>query len=408
MRALNVFYAGWGEHWLLGRLADDGRKLLFEYSPEALRQKLELSPLHLKLRAEAYGDFPPHLYRLPGLIADALPDGWGLLLMDRLFRQRGLRTAALSPLDRLAFIGNNAMGALVFQPSDNTELEPADMTLLALAQETHHVVSGKDSDALVQLARLGGSPQGARPKVLVNYEPGSGTLSTSDVAEGQPWLIKFQARGEHKEACALENLYARLARDCGLEMPETQYFDLGRTLSAFGVARFDRKGGLRVPIHTLASALHADFRLPSSVDYTTFLRATRAFTRDEREVCKAYERVVFNVLFHNRDDHGRNLAFCLGVDRCWRLAPAYDLTWSEGPGGEHQMDICGEGLAPGKPHLLRLAKEGGVDLPWATGVIERMATAADSFRNLAKSEPIRATTVHAVWKSISASRERLA
>lgn len=408
MRALNVFYAGWGEQWLLGRLADDGRKLLFEYSPEALRQKLELSLLHLKLRAEAYGDFPPHLYRLPGLIADALPDGWGLLLMDRLFRQRGLRTASLSPLDRLAFIGNNAMGALVFQPSDNTELEPADMTLLALAQEAHHIVSGKDSDALVQLARLGGSPQGARPKVLVNYEPGSGTLSTSDVAEGQPWLIKFQARGEHKEACALENLYARLARDCGLEMPETQYFDLGRTLSAFGVARFDRKGGLRVPIHTLASALHTDFRLPSSVDYTTFLRATRAVTRDEREVCKAYERVVFNVLFHNRDDHGRNLAFCLGVDRCWRLAPAYDLTWSEGPGGEHQMDICGEGLAPGKPHLLRLAKEGGVDLPWAASVIERMATTADSFRNLAKSEPIRATTVHAVWKSISASRERLA
>jgi serine/threonine-protein kinase HipA len=46
---------------------------------------LELSPLHLKLRADAYGGFPTHLHRLPGLIADSLPDGWGLLLMDRLF-----------------------------------------------------------------------------------------------------------------------------------------------------------------------------------------------------------------------------------------------------------------------------------------------------------------------------------
>ena len=71
------------------------------------------------------------------------------------------------------------------------------------------------------------------------------------------------------------------------------------------------------------------------------------------------------------------------------------------------MDICGEGLAPGKPHLLRLAKEGGVDLPWAAGVIERMLTVAGTFRNLAKSEPIRATTINAVWKSISASQERL-
>lgn len=407
MRLLNVFYAGWGEQWLLGQLADDGRKLLFEYSPEALRQGLELSPLHLKLRPDAYSGFPPHLYRLPGLIADALPDGWGLLLMDRLFRQRGLRTAALSSLDRLAFIGDRAMGALVFRPSDDTPLEPSDLSLLALAHEAQRIVSGKDSDALVQLARLGGSPQGARPKVLVNHDPDSGVISTSETGSGQPWLIKFPASGEHKEACALENLYARLARDGGLEMPETRYFDLGRSLAAFGIARFDRQNGWRVPAHTLASALHADFRLPSSVDYTTFLRATRAFTRDEREVGKAFERAVFNVIFHNRDDHGRNLAFCLGRDRRWRLAPAYDLTWSDGPGGEHQMDICGEGLAPGKAHLLRLATESGLEKAWAEGVITRMAAVAGTFREVAKSEPIRAATVQTVWKSVSACRDRM-
>lgn len=407
MRLLNVFYTGWGEQWLLGQLADDGRKLLFEYSPEALRQGLELSPLHLKLRAGAYRDFPQHLYRLPGLMADALPDGWGLLLMDRLFRQRGLRTASLSPLDRLAFIGDHAMGALVFRPSDDTPSEPSDLTLLALAQEAQQIVSGKDSDALAQLARLGGSPQGARPKVLVNHDPDSGIISTSETGSGQPWLIKFQARGEHKEACALENLYARLARDCGLEMPETRYFDLGRSLAAFGTARFDRQDGWRVPTHTLASALHADFRLPSSVDYTTFLRATRAFTRDEREVGKAFERAVFNVIFHNRDDHGRNLAFCLGRDRRWRLAPAYDLTWSDGPGGEHQMDVCGEGLTPGRPHLLRLAGEGGLDTVWAANVIERMASVAETFRERAKSEPIRAATVQTVWKSVATCRDRM-
>lgn len=37
-------------------------------------------------------------------------------------------------------------------------------------------------------------------------------------------------------------------------------------------------------MHTLAGLLHANFRIPSSVDYTTFLRATRMLTRDEREV----------------------------------------------------------------------------------------------------------------------------
>ncbi len=72
MKLLTVHYCGWGEDWPLGRLADDGQSLLFEYSSEALSQGLELSPLHLKLRADAYGGFPTHLHRLPGLIADSL------------------------------------------------------------------------------------------------------------------------------------------------------------------------------------------------------------------------------------------------------------------------------------------------------------------------------------------------
>ena len=70
MRQVNVVYCGWGEQWPLGRLADDGRTLLFEYAPEALAQGLELSPLHLKLRPQAYGDFPVYQHRLPGLLAD--------------------------------------------------------------------------------------------------------------------------------------------------------------------------------------------------------------------------------------------------------------------------------------------------------------------------------------------------
>ena len=77
MNKLLVHYQGWGEHWLLGTLAENGRERLFEYSPEALRRALELSPLRLKLRAQAYGQLPAHQLGLPGLVADALPDGWG-------------------------------------------------------------------------------------------------------------------------------------------------------------------------------------------------------------------------------------------------------------------------------------------------------------------------------------------
>lgn len=402
MKKLIVQYCGWGEDWPLGALADDGSSLLFEYSAPALTQRLELSPLHLRLRAEAYGAFPDFQLRLPGLVADSLPDGWGLLLMDRLFRQQGLRHPG--PLDRLAFIGDRAMGALRFIPAADAGAPPPDWTLLALAQESARVLAGEASDALRALAVAGGSPQGARPKVLVQYDPATRRVSTHGDAPGSPWLVKFPAQDEHKEVCAVERLYAVLARNCGLDMPDSAHFDLSRKLAAFAVARFDREAESRVPVHSLAGLLHVDFRLPGSTDYTAWLRATRLLTRDEREVRKAYARAVFNVMFHNRDDHPKNLAWRLGRDRRWRLAPAFDLSFSEGPRGQHHMDVCGEAGAVTRGHLLRLATEGGVAILEAEAVIDRMAEQAGRFGRLATDSALRRATVQHMKGAIERCR----
>ncbi len=405
MKQLTVHYCGWGEDWHLGRLADDGSALLFEYSPEALVQGLELSPLRLKLRAPAYGDFPAHLHRLPGLVADSLPDGWGLLLMDRLFRQQGLQHPG--PLDRLAFIGERAMGALRFVPAREPDALQPDWGLLALAEESARALAGDAGAALRELALTGGSPQGARPKALVQFDVATGQVSTHPDAPGAPWLVKFPAQGEHKEVCAIEQIYAELARDCGLDVPQSAWFDLSPTLAAFGVARFDRERGLRVPLHSLAGLLHIDFRLPGAVDYTAFLRATRLLTRDEREVEKAYARAVFNVLFHNRDDHPKNFAWRLGADRRWRLAPAFDLSFSEGPLGQHHMDVCGEAAAVGRGHLLRLATEGGVPLKAAEAVMAWMLEQASSFARRAAQFPIRGETVRRITAAVEVCCRRI-
>jgi serine/threonine-protein kinase HipA len=405
MKQLAVRYCGWGEDWPLGRLADDDHTLLFEYSPEALGQGLELSPLHLPLRATAHGGFPQHLHRLPGLIADSLPDGWGLLLMDRLFRQQGLRHPG--PLDRLAFIGDRAMGALRFVPATPPDAEEPDWNLLALAKESERALAGEAGAALRELALTGGSPQGARPKALVQYDAASGHVSTRSDAPGEPWLVKFPAQGEHKEVCAIEQLYAQLARDCGLDMPASAWFDLSPTLAAFGVARFDREKGLRAPVQSLASLLHVDFRIPGSTDYTALLRATRFLTHDEREVEKAYARAVFNVLFHNRDDHPKNFAWRLERDRRWRLAPAFDLSFSEGPMGQHHMDICGEARAVERGHLMRLASEGGVPAAAAEATLERMLAQAATFAQRATDCPIRRATVRQMKTTVDKCRARL-
>jgi len=382
MKKVFVHYEGWGERWLLGTLADNGSQLLFEYSPEALAQQLELSPHRLKLTGDAYGNFPSYLQRLPGLINDSLPDGWGLLLMDKLFRQAGRIPAMLSPLDRLAFVGDRGMGALTFEPAEHPLLNAEDVKLLDLAREAQALVNGQESDALKQLALLGGSPHGARPKLLVFYNATTHAISTQAMPGGTPWLVKFQAQDEHKEACAIEYLYARLATECALNMPPTAHFDLDKKLAGFGIERFDVQDGMRVPIHTLAGALHADFKTAGAVDYTSFLRLTRLFTRHDQSVQEAYERCVFNVLFHNRDDHAKNFSFRLNQARHWELAPCYDLTFNAGPGGEHQLDVLGHGKNITRALMLALAEKANLNPSWAESTMQRMLKVHARFKDV--------------------------
>ncbi len=122
-------YQGWGAHWPLGTLADVGGRLLFEYSSEAVARGLQFAPLQLPLplpgAAQAATSGPAHFHGLPGFIADSLPDGWGLLLMDRVLRKAGRDPHAVSALERLAIVGPSAIGPLAFEPADAMEAERA-------------------------------------------------------------------------------------------------------------------------------------------------------------------------------------------------------------------------------------------------------------------------------------------
>ena len=383
MKKVEVLFRGWGQDWLLGTLAQAGTELLFEYSTQALDRGIEYSKLLFPLRREAYGrmpSFPAHFSFLPGFVADALPDGWGLLLMDRLIRKAGQDPAAVSPLDRLSFIGDRAMGALAFRPSAELPLAEAELSLLEIAHAAREVEGDIDTAALLALAVVGGSPHGARPKALVALDG------------GVPWLVKFAARGEHREVCAIEDAYAAVARSCGVDMPPSRHFALDAHLSAFAVQRFDRSGELRIPVQSFAAALGADFRLPS-LDYREVLRATRYFTNDEQAVRQAYARCVFNVVFNNRDDHAKNFALRMDKEGLrWTLAPAYDLSFSSGPRGQHQTSVMGEGAAPGREHLLALARDVQVPERIAVGAIDHVCAAADQLAAALDDGGVRKTT----------------
>jgi serine/threonine-protein kinase HipA len=407
MKKLKVIYAGWGERFTLGVLADNGRDILFEYTPEALRRGLEVSPFKMPLNSQTYGNHPDHQLRLPGLINDALPDGWGMLLMDRLFRKQGRDPLRVSPLDRLGYLGDNAMGALAFEPTEVDALLPEDLQLLELARDVRHLWQADESEVLLRkLVLMGGSPHGVRPKVLVNFDKDLNLVSTSESGRGTPMLVKFPAQNEHKEACAIEALYCRLAHASGIRVPACHYFDLDKEMSAFGIERFDRCEGMRLPVHSAAGAAHVDFRIPQ-LDYISLLRLTRLMTKDMREVIRAFERCVFNVVFNNRDDHSKNFSFLMDRDGRWTFSPAYDLTYSPGPNGEHQMDICGEARMPGRRQLLELAAKTGIKQKVAAQAIDRIATVSESFREFVGGLPVREQTLELVERVVAANRERM-
>lgn len=374
MTRLNVLYQGWGQSWPLGQLVQAGDRVLFEYSPQAIQRGLEFSPLRVPLprpgAAAAVYSGPRHFHGLPGFIADSLPDGWGMLLMDRALRKVGREPRTVSMLERLAIVGQAAVGALGFEPADPLAAEqPGALDVQALAREIQAVVhddAERSSAAqLRHLLLLGGSPQGARPKALLRWQRAGDVFyaDAAGAAAGQPWLLKFPAQGEHAEVCALEIFYARLARAGGIDMPEVAHFALGAGHAAFGVHRFDRVhdhgAEVRVPVLSLAALLDADYRLPA-LDYETVLLATARITGDYRETLKAFERCVFNVLTHNRDDHAKNFAYLMDAQGRWRLSPAFDLSYSQGPGGQHSTSVAGEGARPSRADLMRVAKGGGV------------------------------------------------
>ena len=417
-KQVDVYYDGWGEHWRWGTLitsnAITGRPLIaFEYSDQALSRGLELSAYSLPLAgAKLRRDFPMHQMGLPGPVYDALPDGWGLLLMDRLFKRRGLNAARIGPLERLTYIGSHAMGALSFEPvASDADALAEDVPLVQLAAEIQEVLNGEGGAFLQRLLQMGGSPQGARPKALLYRDPESGVFSTASTPSSEAWLMKFPAKQEHPEVCAIEAVYAECLRECGIETPKTTYFDLANGQAAFASKRFDRRDGMRVPMQSLAAFTGADFRTPGTLDYSNFLRATHMCTNDVRQKAIAFERAVFNVAFNNRDDHPKNFAYVMSAAGQWSLAPAYDVTFCEGPGGYHQMDIMGEALEVRREQMMKLGEqEAELSTQRVGDIINNICAVALRFAHYAQQllpEKISSDTLHTVQSRIAQNVQQL-
>jgi len=374
---LNVYYNGGNGHaQLVGHLASFKKKIYFEYDAEFLKTGLNLSPFLLPLKPGAQTPQPGNPWNgLFGVFNDSLPDGWGLLLMDRHLQSLGVEVQYLSPLDRLAYIGNRGMGALSYKPAKSMGKAGFDIDLGEIAASAISIYDGQISECLAEMAQAGGSPGGARPKVLVHVKGDHLISGDGEVPEGYtPWVVKFFSAADGAETGRIEYAYSLMAKAAGIIMPETRLFEDKHGNAWFGIQRFDRVDGQRVHMHTLGGLVDADFRLPS-LDYTDVLKVTQSLTRHAKDVEQAFTVMVFNVLARNRDDHSKNFSFLMNKEGEWRLAPAYDLTRSQGINGEHTTSVAGEGKAPGRPHMFKVGESVGLKPAMMEQVIEQVSVA---------------------------------
>jgi serine/threonine-protein kinase HipA len=61
---------------------------------------------------------------------------------------------------------------------------------------------------------------------LIYRDSQAGTFTTTVTPGFEAGLVKFPAREEHAEACAIEMVYSECLRICGIQTPGTQYFSL--------------------------------------------------------------------------------------------------------------------------------------------------------------------------------------
>lgn len=388
-RDIEVLYNTGDSITTVGRLAVSGVDTIFEYDSDWVKSGIQLAPIMMPTTKSVYAltGFERSVFGLIGLFADSLPDGWGMKIMDRWFEKHNIERSKITIIDRLAYLGDNAMGALSFRPptQHSGARAQAAINIGEVAREAFELYSGKIEDAGRLLMNIGGSPGGARPKGLIGIsEDGQHFISGAGMLPDgySHWLVKFTSASNEHEG-RLEFVYNQMAIEAGLMVPEHRLIDDGAGLCHFATRRFDRvPGNKRVHVATVGGLLHANHTLPS-LDYKELVKLTWRITQNMQQVEEQFRRAAFNLHAVNRDDHAKNHGYSMTANGLWALSPAYDITYSEGPNGHHWTSYSGEAHSPKQSDLMKIAELASIDAKNAKQIIERVRGAASAFMRIA-------------------------
>lgn len=382
VNVVNVYL--WNKH--IGAVALDPTwgYYVFEYTPAFASLGLEPAPLQMPVRkGETYmfTDLPEITFkRLPAMLADTLPDDFGNALIDRYMADKGLDKSKVTALDRLAYMGNRAMGALEYKPTRAPpKHKPSAIVLSDLVTQARRAVEGKLGEdtltnaALRSILDVGTSAGGARAKAVIAWNATTQEIRSGqlDVPDGfEHWLLKFDGMGSDNELGSgtdygrIEYAYSLMAKKAGIDMSPCRLLEEnGR--AHFMTKRFDRAGGnTHHHIQTLCAMNHLDYKKKGTNSYEQLFVTMDKLSLPYEQKEEAYRRMVFNVAGKNCDDHTKNISFRLRQGHAWELAPAYDISFAHNPNGEwthqHLMSINGRFKGFTRADLLVLANRFGI------------------------------------------------
>lgn len=266
-----------------------------------------------------------------GVFADASPDRWGRILMNKKERKiadkESRKPRRLNESDFLMGVYDETrLGGIRFKTDPNGEFlsndketaAPPWATLRTLEEASRRFEDDNvelDEKWLNQLLRPGSSLGGARPKATV--------VDT----EGQLWIAKFPSKNDTNNTGAWEKVVHDLARMCKLNVPESKLETFSNLGSTFLVKRFDRNGDKRIHFAS-AMTLLGKTDGASAQDGSGYLELAALIKSSgadpSADLIELWKRIVFNMAISNTDDHLRNHAFILTKDG-WKLSPLYDV-----------------------------------------------------------------------------------
>jgi serine/threonine-protein kinase HipA len=398
-KLINVSIKFSGDEIEVGKLILDNRLVHFKYDDEFLTLGLNLSPIKLHFDNSIQIANPDPFHGIFGVFDDSLPDGWGMLLLNRALEKQGLSLNDINILDQLAYIGDSGKGALIYRPAiKNEENFSNKIDIDRLKTVMDEVYNGTSTEVIDELMHLGGSSGGARPKANVGYNPNTDELmhGYNNLPKGfEHWIIKFPGSEDPTDIANIEYAYYKMALAANIKMSECKLLESASGQQIFGTKRFDRIGNNRIHMHSMAGLTHDNFRR-SSIDYGHIIDTAYRLEQSATARKKVLRLAAFNVYSHNRDDHSKNFSWLMDDSGIWSLAPAYDLTYSSTAIGEHSTRVGGEGANPGRSNIINLAEEFSISKP--SEIIEEVQESIAQWPVIAKECGVSSDSINRIQK----------